>query len=197
MSHQERAIDPEWCPRNLAAKASDRLLIPDETLALWRNDSPDDYTVTLEGDSRPIATNTTVVFSDLEPRDYSVELSGIADNCSLDGTNRVTVAAIGGETAQVLFTVTCGALTGSLEVRTLTTGGAIDPDGYIVNVDQFLSLAIGVNDPGVTISDLAAGSHIVELVDVAANCVVSDPNPRTMNIRPAALIQTIFEVTCA
>lgn len=158
---------------------------------------PDGYTVTLGEDARPIGTSGTVAFSDLAPGEYSIELGGLAGNCSVAGANPITAEAIGGETVVIGFEITCTTIagTGDLEITTQTTGIDIDADGYTVVVDGTFSLTIGVNDV-VTFTDLVTGSHIAELTEVASNCEVSDPNPITTNIRGARTTRVTFEVTC-
>ena len=71
---------------------------------------PDGYSVTLDGAStQPVATNGTVVFSNLPPGDHTVALSGVASNCGVSGTNPQTVTVAAGSTTPVNSSVSCTA----------------------------------------------------------------------------------------
>lgn len=68
---------------------------------------PDGYSVTAGGQTLTVASAGTVTFSDLAAGDYSVQLSGVAVNCGVDGVNPRTVAVVAGQTAQTSFDVAC------------------------------------------------------------------------------------------
>jgi hypothetical protein len=84
---------------------------------------------------------------------------------------------------------------GSLVVSTSTTGEDPDPNGYLVTVDETQSQTVGINS-SVTFSPLQAGSHRVQLDDVAINCTVAGDNPRTVDVPANGTSQTIFSVSC-
>lgn len=67
----------------------------------------DGYTITVDGESESVAANETITFAELEEGTYSVELSGLANACSMDGDNPVDIDITAGETTTVEFTVTC------------------------------------------------------------------------------------------
>jgi len=141
----------------------------------------DGYTVTVDNTlSQNISANGSATFTNLATGDHSVELSGLADNCSVDGTNprTVNVSNSGGSST---FNVVCNSLTGNVESITATTGVSIDPNGYTLEIDGNTEGPIGVNDT-VTVDDLDVGDHTVELLDVAPNCTVSGNNPRTVTV---------------
>lgn len=85
---------------------------------------------------------------------------------------------------------------GTLEVAVRTMGQSIDSDGYGVSVDGTSVGAIDVNG-SVTLTELAAGDHVVELTDVAANCTVAGDNPRTLTVSEGGTASTTFQVDCA
>src|SRR5438067_1527417 len=92
---------------------------------------PDGYTVTVDrGQSRSLGVNTSTTYSGLTATSHTVELTGIAGNCTVSGQNprTVTVATSGTTTT---FTITCAALTGSLTVTT-STSGPNAPSSYTV-----------------------------------------------------------------
>src|SRR5207302_11257975 len=95
---------------------------------------PDGYTVTVDGgQSRSLGVNTSTTYSGLTATSHTVELTGIAGNCTVSGQNprTVTVPTSGTTTT---FTIPCAAITGSRTVTTSTSGGTPDPDGYTVTV---------------------------------------------------------------
>ena len=85
---------------------------------------------------------------------------------------------------------------GNLTVTTNTTGANLDPDGYTITVDGSQSQAIATNG-SVTFADLSAGSHLVTISGVAANCSVSGGNARTVTVPSGGTATTTFSVTCA
>jgi len=159
---------------------------------------PDGYTVTVDGtNSQAIGTNNSngVTFPGLSAASHTVELTGVASNCTVSGSNprNVTVAAgSGGSTA---FAVTCAAPpSGSLTVST-TTIGPNPPSGYSVTVDAGASQSVGPNN-SVTFSSLSVGSHSVGLSPIPANCTVSGANPQTVSITANNTTPASFTITC-
>jgi Tol biopolymer transport system component len=161
----------------------------------------DGYTVTVDGtQSQSVASNGTITFSGLAAATHSVELTGVASNCSVSGTNPRDVDVPNGGTASVTFDVSCSQQVGDLDVSASTTGQDQDTDGYTVTVDPGTasesSQALGVNAT-VTFADLPDGDHQVELTGLRSNCsVVTDPNPRTVTVPGGGSASTTFEVDC-
>ena len=156
---------------------------------------PDGYTVVVDGSqSKAIGINSNVTFSGLSPGDHSVQLNGIAQNCTVSSNPR-TVSITVGNTTATTFSVSCAPTTGSLAVTTNTTGSNLDPDGYTLTVDGGQGKAIGINNT-VTISGLSPGDHSVQLNGVAQNCTVTS-NPRTVSITAGSTTTTTFTVICA
>jgi hypothetical protein len=70
---------------------------------------PDGYTFTVDGGTAQVIGLTAEVDLANTPAGvHSVQLSGVASNCAVDGTNPRSVTVAAGGTAQVRFTVTCG-----------------------------------------------------------------------------------------
>jgi hypothetical protein len=86
--------------------------------------------------------------------------------------------------------------TAVLELRTITTGAPVDPDGYAVRIDGGPPTAIGANVT-LSIPDLVGGEHSVELVGLARNCVLAGANPRTVTANAGAVVRARFEVACS
>ena len=157
---------------------------------------PDGYTVTVDGTtSQVIPTNGSVTFTDLSAGDHTVELSGVAGNCTVSGGSSRTATVPSGGTASTTFSVSCASLAGSLTVTTSTTGSSLDPDGYMVTVDGTDGRPIPTNG-SLTFTDLSAGDHTVELSGVADNCTVSGGSSRTATVPSGGTASVSFSVSC-
>jgi hypothetical protein len=162
------------------------------------NLDPDGYTVTLDGtSSQAIAIDGTVTFSGLAAGDHTVVLSGVADNCAVDGGTSRTATVPADGTANVAFSVTCTGGTGGVGdlVVTTSTSGSDLPSGYTVTVDGSQSQSIAANG-SVTFSGLPAGSHDVQLSGDASNCSVESANPQTVTVPEGGTATATFNVSC-
>jgi Tol biopolymer transport system component len=86
--------------------------------------------------------------------------------------------------------------TGTVEVTTVSTGEAIDADGYRVQVGGAGTLDIGANATA-SLAEVPSGDIEVRLTGVRGNCAVEDPNPRLVRIVAGETLRTDFEVACA
>ena len=86
--------------------------------------------------------------------------------------------------------------TGTVEVVASTIGTELDPDGYSVRIDDGEPRPIGVAAT-LTTPEVRPGNHTVQLDGLAANCVVSGPNPQAVVITADATTRAAFQVTCA
>jgi len=160
---------------------------------------PDGYTVTVDGaQSHTLAINDTTVYVGLAPRTYTVQLSGLAPNCTVPAgaTQPVTVAA--GQTATVTFSVSCPTTpppTGTLKVKASTTGATPDPNGYTVTIDGDSSRTIANND-STTYTLVAGTSYLVQLGDVASNCTVTGGPSQPKTVIAGQTVTATFTVTC-
>ncbi len=156
---------------------------------------PDGYTVQIDaGDAQPIGVTASLTITGVAPGSHSVRLDGIAPNCTLPEPNPQTVDVVAGEAAVATFTVTCST-TGSIQVLTVTTGSALDPDGYLVSVDGGAPQPIGANAT-LVIEGLAFGAHTVELSGASSNCHINGENPLTVNVVPMNSVAPGFAVSC-
>jgi Tol biopolymer transport system component len=157
---------------------------------------PDGCTVSVDDlVARAIEAGGSVTFADIEVGVHGVHLYDLSGNCVVSGENPRAVSVAAGQTSETTFEVTCAVLTGTLEVLTLTLGDTLDPDGYTLTLDGAASGTIGLDD-NLKFSDLAAGSHSVELGDVAVNCGVSGSNSRTLSVVAGLTTLAVFRVTC-
>ncbi|HSG47432.1 MAG TPA: hypothetical protein VLA43_06470, partial [Longimicrobiales bacterium] len=68
---------------------------------------PDGYRVLLGSREGVVGVNGSVTFDQLEPGSYSVELTGLQENCTADGGPSVGLVLAEGETKSVTFDITC------------------------------------------------------------------------------------------
>jgi len=157
------------------------------------------YSVDLRGNGQGVPVNGSFTYSGVPPGDYSIELRDVASNCAVSGPNPQTVTVVSSDTAVAAFTVTCTALTGDLQVSVATTGGDLDPDGYMLRVDNRSPVPVTLNGT-VTIEGLIGGEHAVALEGLALNCGEAGGNPRTVSVTTGGLTRdtarTSFDVAC-
>jgi len=135
------------------------------------------------------------VLEDVLPGARSVELLGIADNCTLDGANPRSVEIPSGSARSRLdFEVTCFEDAGDLAIRTYTAGVDLDPDGYLLNFDG-VDRSIGIDDR-LVFADIPTGSYTVRLSDVADNCWLLGDNPVEALVQVATTTTVNFDVRC-
>ncbi len=84
---------------------------------------------------------------------------------------------------------------GAIEITVFTNGANLDPDGYIVMIDEGRSEAIEIN-ASLVIGALLVNRYDINLTNVAGNCSV-DVNPLIFTIIADVTIDGVFEVTCS
>jgi Tol biopolymer transport system component len=167
------------------------------TTTTGNSPDPDGYAFAVDGGAtQPVGTSAVATVSGIAAGNHTVTLSGVAGNCTVQGTNPRPVTVTAGATAEVAFAVTCTAATGSLRIRTTTTGDSPDPDGYTASVDGGAAQTIEVNGNR-TVSGLNPGSHQVTLAGVASNCTVSGDNPLSATVTAGGTKQVSFAITCS
>lgn len=159
----------------------------------------DGYLVSVDGGTgQPIGTNTAVTLANVSATAHTVQLLGLAANCSIVGANPLQATVSPGGTARVAFAVTCtatGPTTGTLEVVTASSGPSPDPDGYQFSVDGGTAQPIGTSAT-VSLANVSAAQHTVELLGVAANCSVTGDNPLGVAVQAGETARVSFSVTC-
>jgi hypothetical protein len=160
---------------------------------------PDGYAVTLDGStSQPLGLSAEITLSPVTPGSHSIGLSGVANNCEVQGTNPRTVVVAAGGLATLAFSVTCvepPPLAGTLRVNTATTGPDQDEDGYTVAVGGGNDQPIGVT-ASATLANIAAGDHSVQLSGISANCNLEGANPRPVTVPSGGVADITFTVAC-
>src|SRR5204863_297874 len=159
----------------------------------------DGYTVTVDGTtSQSIGNNSSggVTFSGLSVASHTVELTGVANNCTVTAPNPRTVAVTDGATAVTAFVVTCTALTGSITVTTATTGSSL-PSTYTVTLDGGSSRTIPADNGSTTYDGLSTTTHTVALTDVPGNCTVSGGASHSVTVTASQTTTEPFSISCA
>jgi hypothetical protein len=158
---------------------------------------PDGYRLVVDGDAGThLGSNDTVAVAGLSVGDHTVQLDSVASNCAVSGSNPRTVSVPAQDTATTTFTVSCSSQTGDLRVTTSTSGLDRDPDGYELSVDGEPTRHLAIDDSA-TLRELSSGSHSLELLDIARNCSLSGPNPRTVDVPGGGTVTAAFDVTCS
>jgi hypothetical protein len=155
------------------------------------------YGLLLDGEDQGIlAANGTQVLPDVPAGFHAVGVNGIPANCQLGEPNPQTVTVPADETANVAFTISCTtpALSSGMLAITASTSGT-DPDGYLVSVDGGPVQPISMNG-ALTITNVAAGSHSIQLSDLDGDCEVTGLNPETITVSPGLVARPDFEVNC-
>lgn len=104
--------------------------------------------------------------------------------------------------AAAVIAILCGGCSGEpttpqatlLRVSVNTTGGDMD-DRYDVGIAGELHRALGTT--GSTLFNVSPGITTVSLAGVADNCLVSGPNPRSVEISRGEQTEVRFEIECA
>src|SRR5438046_974663 len=162
------------------------------------NPDTDGYTATVDGTtSQSIASNssTGVTFTGLSVSSHTVELTGVAANCTVSGGASHTVNVTDGQTTTEPFSISCTATTGTLNVTTSTSGGSPDPNGYTFTVDGGASQPLQANQT-IPLTGVSATSHTVDLGDVAGNCTVTGGTSRTVTVPAGGSVTASFVVSC-
>jgi hypothetical protein len=161
---------------------------------------PDGYSVSVDGGTgQSIDLNGSRTVANLTPGSHSVELSGVAENCTVGGDNPRTVPVTAGQNAAAAFTVACTTPspgTGSIQISVATSGSSPDPDGYTLSIDGGQAQSIGVNGSR-TVQNVQPGAHTIQLSGAAQNCTVGGDNPRTVNVTAGQAATASFAVSCA
>jgi hypothetical protein len=157
----------------------------------------DGFSVTVDGrTARFVVPGGSVILDSLSQGSHSVLLSGLAENCQVDGTNPRSVVVGPDGQADVSFDVRCARpTTGGFTIQVTTSGEAPDTDGYALSV-------AGANIRGIapsareTFTGLTAGAHLVTLKDVDEPCAVTGGNPQPFTVIAGKTLLVRLAVVC-
>ena len=86
--------------------------------------------------------------------------------------------------------------TGSIVVRTSTSGQSLDEDGYLITLDSGVSRSVGAND-SVVYLDVAPGTHQMSIAGLADNCTLGGPDSLSVVVTAGATTRLNAGVSCA
>ena len=157
----------------------------------------DGFSISVDGATLQfVAAGGTVTVTNLSEGSHSVQLSGLADNCRVEGPNPRPVLVGSDGVAQVTFQVRCSrATTGGFLVNVTTTGNPVDPDGYQLNVAGSGTRQIAVN-ASETFLGLTPGTHLITLKDVDPPCTVVGGNPQPFTVVAGKTVAVGLTVAC-
>lgn len=156
----------------------------------------DGYAISIDGASpAAVAANATFRQSGVAAGSHTVELSGIAGNCTVSGGLRLGVSVTANSVATATYAVICSPTTGTIQVTTIA-GTPADPDGYQLVLDgvETQTIATGAT---VTIPGVSPGAHTLGLGGVAEGCLVDGDNPLTVTVTAGQTAAATIAVTCA
>ena len=147
----------------------------------------DGYLVTLAArQEAALAANAEWSVDELTPGSYTLQLTGIAANCTVEGDNPRSIVVETGRLATITFAVAC---TASVRILTETTGVDPDASGFVVTIG--IGAPSRVPASGSTVVQSSAdGTLPLKVADVAANCTPNPGNPTTI-----AVAEAITDVT--
>jgi hypothetical protein len=95
---------------------------------------PDGYTITVDGSaSKSASKSDTTYFGGLSEGSHDAELSDLADNCSVSGSNPRSVSIAAGDTASTTFDVSCQTVANNKVVFRSDRDG--DNEIFLMNAD--------------------------------------------------------------
>jgi TolB protein len=159
---------------------------------------PDGYEVIVGDVRRPISTGTTITLDGLfAPEVHTVQLGGLARNCTVNGPNPRPVGVWGGETTNTTFNIVCTVFTTDVTIAATTTGADPDQDGYLVRVgDDMTTWRVPANGSAV-VPSVPVGAHPLVVSDVDPNCAIGPPEPRSVVVAPYQdKVSARIDVTC-
>lgn len=98
---------------------------------------PDGYAVSVSGQTgQAVGVSGTVSFANLAPAGYQVELTDVADNCTVADDNPRSIDVLANATASTTFSVTCeGGPSGPEGVIAFISNVSGSPEIWIMNAD--------------------------------------------------------------
>ncbi len=171
------------------------------TDALGLDLDPDGYVVVLDGiTTLDIGVRDSETFEDLPVGEHVVELTGVAENCSVTGDNPITVIVPENEAARAYFHVACPPLdeprTGSIRVDLTIDGSTPDADGCLVSVDGTDTQQL-LDGESRLFEGLSAGTHTVTVTDLADNCFVQGGSSRSVSVSANGTTHSPITLDCA
>lgn len=146
--------------------------------------------------SQPAAVGANAIFHALTAGSHRLKIDGVPDNCTLDGQNPRVIEVSAEVLTPITLAFTCVARNGIVQV-TITSKGIDSPGVYAIQVDGGTARPV----PGNGTADLeVAGSRVLKLVGLSANCTPDDGVERAVTVQTGTMtrdtVQVSFDVTC-
>lgn len=194
------AIAVGGCGDDPAAPTMGAIRVSVSTTGSGVDRDPNGYSVNIDaGVTRAISWNESFVATDIAPGNHSVHLDGLADNCSVTGSNPVTISVNAtrdtADAQSVSFVVSCVPNLGSFRASVVTSGQDLDTDGYSLMIDGIGPRNLASNGEQV-FSGLRAGQYHLTLSGVSNNCIVVGSAERLVVVQFNATAESSFAVNC-
>jgi hypothetical protein len=139
--------------------------------------------------------NSSLTIDSLAPGPVSLAVDLQRSQCIIP-QNPIPVVIPNADTARVDLVITCVVTWGTLGVE-LPTSGPNQPSLLTVTLDGANIGGASPNTAGLAFPYIPAGSHVVGVTGLGANCAVAEPNPQTVVVPLDDTVQVTFTITCA
>ena len=164
-------------------------------VATWGEDvDADGYKLVIDRDSIAVSPNQSLVIPSLSPGPHTIALTGVARNCTALAPVRNVV--VESSVVAVSFNVACVRATGTLTIRTVTSGLSQDPDGYALDISFQGTRSIGLSET-LVLSGIQPGAVTVRLGGVADNCSVIGTGEKVASVVRDTTTAIDFAIQCA
>ena len=158
---------------------------------------PDGYSLAVDGDQLYVLPAGGSLVLELAQGTHSVQLGGLADNCSVDGANPRSIVVGTGGAADVSFSVVCApATTGGFKIVVTTGGSPLDPDGYQLFVAGAAASRFIGTEATEIFEHLTPGLHLITLKGLANGCSLTGGNPHPSTVIAGKTVQVRLTVAC-
>ena len=147
-----------------------------------------------------IASNGTTTLSGVPAGNQTVRLTGLAPNCAVVGAHPRSINVPFLASVNIDFTVDCTPA-GAVHIVTVTTGEAIDTDGYtmaLVFTGPVATVRYAQTSSGeATYAGIPAGNYLLSVYGMSANCDPAVPNPRNVVATEGVVSRVDVDIVCA
>jgi hypothetical protein len=144
---------------------------------------PDGYTVTLDGAGGwPVAVNGSISIRNVTSGSLLVELTGVAANCTVAGSQPQAVTVPSGGSAQTAFAVDCSAVTGSLQVTVTGLPAGTDAAVTVTGPGGYQAAVTATT----TLDGLVPGQYTVSAGSVTSGSEAYTSTPPSRTVAVAA-----------
>ncbi len=122
--------------------------------------------------AQPVLSNAVYYITNLTGASVSLQINGIAANCTVSGANPRSVTLSRGDTTSAIIQVDCISLLGKIKLESVASGVDPDVNGYIISLNNQV---LGRMPPtgSAFIDSLPAGTYSLGISDVSSNCTLS------------------------